>query len=147
MDESGVQFSIGPLFIFMHKKTTEFSFVLKKSKHGVGVFAMHNIKAETYLRVFGDENNPNDVAIIRKKKDIPEFFWQYCVDYGETMECPSDFGCMEVGWFINHSKKPNIYIREKEFYALRDILAGEEITTDYKLLGESEEEREEYYKK
>lgn len=62
------------------------------------------------------------------------------------MKCPSDFGRMEVGWFINHSKNPNAYLREKEFYASRDILAGEEITTDYNLLGEPEEEREDYYK-
>lgn len=58
----------------MHNKTTEFSFVLKKSKHGVGVFAMHDIAKETFLRLFGDENNPNDVSVIRKKKDVPEFF-------------------------------------------------------------------------
>lgn len=128
----------------MQNKTTEFSFVLKKSEYGVGVFATHNIKSDTYLRVFGDEDNPNDVSVVRKKEDVPEFFRSYCVDRGETMECPKDFGCMEVGWFINHSKTPNAYIRNREFYALRDISTDEEITIDYNSL--PEEVKEDYYK-
>lgn len=130
----------------MQNKTTEFSFTLKSSNHEVGVFAVHDIKAEIFLRVFGDENNPNDVSIVRKKEDIPEFFRQFCVDRGNTMECPKDFGCMEVGWFINHSKTPNAYIRDKEYFALRDISAGEEITIDYNYLREPEEAKEYYYK-
>jgi len=129
----------------MQSKTTEFSFVLKNSDYGVGVFAVHDIKADTYLRVFGDEDNPNDVSIVRKKEDVPEFFRSYCVDRGETMECPSDFGCMEIGWFINHSKSPSSYVRDREFYALRDILAGEEITTDYNSLREPKEAKKDYY--
>lgn len=130
----------------MQNKTTEFSFVLKNSDHGVGVFAFHDIRANTYLRVFGDENNPHNVSIVRKKEAVPEFFRSYCVDRGETMECPSDFGCMEVGWFINHSKNPNVYVRNREFYALRDILAGEEITIDYNFLKEPREAKDDYYK-
>lgn len=130
----------------MQDKTTEFSFILKPSNHGVGVFVVHDIKAETYLRVFGDEDNPIDVAIIRKKEDVPEFFRQYCDDRGDTLICPKDFGCMEIGWFINHSKTPNACKREdKEFYALRDIFAGEELLIDYNTLGEPEEVKEDYY--
>lgn len=130
----------------MQDKTTEFSFVLKNSKHGVGVFSTHDIQAGTYLRLFGDEKSPNDVSVVRKKKDVPELFRAYCVDRGETMDCPRDFGCMEVGWFINHSKIPNAYVRDREFYALRNILVGEEITMDYNFLNEPEETRENYYK-
>jgi len=131
----------------MQNKTTEFSFVLKTSGHGIGVFAAHDIEAKTFLRVFGDENNSNDVSVVRKKEDIPEFFRQYCVDRSSTMECPKDFGCMEIGWLINHSKTPNSYIFNKEYYALRDISAGEEITIDYNSLNEPEKSRKDYYKK
>ncbi|OGD24006.1 hypothetical protein A2Z10_02065 [Candidatus Azambacteria bacterium RBG_16_47_10] len=131
----------------MESKTTEFSFILKASDHGVGVFVVHGIKAETFLRVFGDENNPSDVSIVRKKEDVPEFFRQYCVDRGDVMGCPKDFGCMEVGWFINHSKIPSAHVRDREYYALRDILAGEEITIDYNSLNEPEETKKDYYKK
>lgn len=38
-------------------KTDEFSFILKPSEYGIGVFATHNIKKDTYLRLFGKEKN------------------------------------------------------------------------------------------
>jgi SET domain-containing protein len=130
----------------MQNKTDEFSFAIKKSEHGVGVFAVHDIEAGTYLRLFGDEDNPDDVHVIRKKEDVPEYFRQYCVDKGDgTMMCPNDFGCMEIGWHLNHSRTPNAYQRDYEYYALRDIEAGEEITIDYNDLGEPEGSKEEYY--
>ena len=44
-------------------KTTEFSFILKPAKHGIGVFATHNIKIKTFLRLFGDKNNYNYYAL------------------------------------------------------------------------------------
>jgi SET domain-containing protein len=130
----------------MQSKTTEFSFVLKNSSNGIGVFAVHDIKAGTYLRIFGDEDNEGDVSVVRKKEDVPDFFKSYCVDRGDTMMCPKDFGCMEVGWHINHSKTPNANHFNYEFFALRDIKAGEEITIDYNTLEESEEAKEEFYK-
>ncbi len=130
----------------MQNKTTEFSFILKPAKHGIGVFATHDIKAETYLRLFGDETEIADVSVVRKKKDVPEFFRQYCVDKDNTLRCPKDFGCMEVGWHLNHSKTPNAYHRNYDYYALSDIKAGEEITIDYNTLKEPEEVKEDYYK-
>ena len=130
----------------MQSKTTEFSFVLKNSEHGIGVFAVHDIKAGTYLRVFGAEEDEGDVSVVRKKEDVPEFFRTYCVDRGDTMMCPKDFGCMEIGWHINHSKTPNAHHQNYEFFALRDIKAGEEITIDYNTLEESEDAKEDYYK-
>jgi len=130
----------------MRNKTDEFSFVLKPSEHGVGVFATHDIKAGTYLRIFGDEGAPVDVAVIRKKEDVPESFRKYCVDRGDILECPKDFGCMEIGWLLNHSGTPNAYHKNYEYHALRDIKVGEEITIDYNSLNEPEENKEEYYK-
>ncbi len=131
----------------MQNKTTEFSFILKTTEHGIGVFAVHDIKAETYLRLFGDEKNEkNDVSVIRKKEGVPKFFQQFCVSRGDTLRCPKDFGCMEVGWYLNHSKTPNAYHKNYEYYAIRDIKAGEEITIDYNILEEPKEAKENYYK-
>jgi SET domain-containing protein len=130
----------------MQDKTTEFSFILKPTEHGVGVFAAHDIKAGTYLRLFGNEADEGvDVSIIRKKEDVPEIFRQYCVDRGDLMRCPSDFGCMEMGWHLNHSKNPNAYHKDYQYFASRDILAGEEIAIDYNSLEESDEAKEDYY--
>jgi SET domain-containing protein len=129
----------------MQDKTTEFSFILKPVKHGVGVFAVHDIRTGTYLRLFRDENEPR-VAVIRKKEDVHEFFRQYCVDRGDDLNCPKDFGRMEIGWYLNHSKTPNAYHKNYNYYALRDIKADEEITIDYNSLEESENVKEEFYK-
>ncbi len=131
----------------MQDKTTEFSFILKPSEYGVGVFAVHNIKAETYLRLFGDEENEQtDVSVIRNKKNVPKFFQQWCLDRGNELLCPKDFGCMEMGWYMNHSKTPNAHHRNYNYYALRDIKAGEEITIDYNTLEEPENTKEDFYK-
>lgn len=126
-------------------KTTEFSFILKPSENGIGVFAAHDIKAGTYLRFFGGETESTDVSVVRKKEDVPEFFRQYCVDRGDTLRCPRDFGCMEIGWHLNHSKAPNAYHHNYDYYALRDIKAGEEILIDYNTLEEPKEAKEDYY--
>jgi len=109
-------------------------------------FAVHDIKAGTYLRLFGGETETTDVLVLRNKENVPEFFRQYCIDRSETLLCPKDFGCMEVGWYLNHSKTPNAYHRNYNFYALRDIKAGEEITVNYNTLEEPEEAKEDYYK-
>ena len=79
------------------------------------------------MRLFREEAEPL-IAIDRSKEDIPELFRQYCVERGTTMHCPKDFGHMEIGWYMNHSKKPNAHHRNYNYYASRDIPAGEEIT-------------------
>lgn len=125
----------------MKDKTTEFSFMLKPAGHGVGVFATQDIKKDTYLRLFGKE----DTAITRKREEVPALFREYCIDRKSSLLCPKDFGCMEVGWYLNHSSNPNAYHSNYYYYALRDIKKGEEITIDYNALGEPEEFREDYY--
>ena len=42
-------------------KTSEFSFILKPSKYGVGVFAAHDIKKGTFLRLFGNDEHPEEM--------------------------------------------------------------------------------------
>jgi|SRR3989338_10137824 len=125
-----------------NNKTDEFSFVLKPSKHGVGVYAVHNIPNGAHLRLFVDEKNR---IMTRKlsKKDIPRSFWGYCIDRDKALICPSDFGAMPIGWYINHSSEPNAKPgknpnrhRYYRWYASRDIKAGEEITIDYNNLEE-----------
>lgn len=128
------------------KNTSEFSFVLKPSAHGVGVFAAHNIQNGAHLRLFGDNDTSNLGPTTRIKKDVPEQFHEYCMDRGETLFCPKDFGCMHVGWYLNHSKNPNA-LRDVNFnwYASRDIHSGEEIVIDYNSLEEPTEAKDAYY--
>lgn len=131
----------------MENKTSEFSFILKPSEHGVGVFAVTDIKKDSHLRLFGDAETIDLRSLVRKKDEVPEIFRTYCMDRGEELICPTDFGHMQVGWYLNHSDSPNTYSdSDYKWYALRDIKAGEEITIDYNSLGEPEEGKESFYK-
>ncbi len=131
----------------MLDKTTEFSFVLKSVKYGIGVFAAHDIKEGAHLRLFGDRENIDLRSIIRSRKDVPEEFRQYCMDRGDKLVCPEDFGQMHVGWYLNHSNNPNTK-RDKDYkwYASQNIKTGEEITINYNSLEEPEEAKEDFYK-
>ncbi len=122
--------------------TNEFSFMLKPSKHGIGVFAVHNIPKDTYLRLFGDIK-PDYRPL--PKEAVPLPFRMYCADRGEMLSCPLDFGVMPVGWYLNHSSVPNAKHSNYEYFAVRDIREGEEITIDYNTLEEPSESREGYY--
>ena len=129
-----------------NKQTNEFSFILKPSEHGVGVFAVHDIKEGTYLRFFGKEKLYENRIRILKEKDVPKLFQDHCMSRGEKLVCPEDFGQMPVGWYLNHSsKKFNAIHRNFNWFASRDIKAGEEILVDYNSLEEPEEAKEDYY--
>lgn len=125
--------------------TNEFSFILKPSQHGIGVFAAHDIKVGTFLRLFGDGKLKNQHRVI-KKKDVPKIFQEYPLDRGDTLWCPPDFGAMPIGWYLNHSGTPNAAHKNYDYYATRDIAGGEEILIDYNTLEEPEGTTEDYYK-
>ena len=74
-------------------KTTEFSFILKPAKCGVGVFTTHNIKVKTFLRLFGGNENKNCLTLMtRDKKNVPKSFQLYCIDRGKKLICPMILG-------------------------------------------------------
>lgn len=130
-------------------ETNEFSFVIKPAMHGVGVFATHDIKAGTLLRVFGEDNPVR----LMKKEEVPEFWRDWCASRADMLICPPDFGYMPIGWYLNHSNNPNAIHDQSEatgkyglWHAARDISAGEEITIDYNALEEPESEKKEYYR-
>ncbi|KKR11632.1 MAG: hypothetical protein UT41_C0008G0005 [Candidatus Wolfebacteria bacterium GW2011_GWC2_39_22] len=128
-------------------KTNEFSFVLKVSAHGIGVFATEDIESGSFLRLFGSdelfEKSEGDTK--RNKKDVPEIFWSNCIDMGDYLICPRDFGNIPVGWYVNHSKAPNAEHGQFNWYASRDISAGEEILIDYNTFNEPETSKEDFY--
>ena len=130
----------------MQDFTNEFSFILKPSKHGVGVFTVHGIKAGTYLQVFSNEERTGQGARRIDKEKVPETLKDYCIDRGDQLACPTDFSAMSIGWYMNHSKTPNAAHKNYRYYAMRDIEAGEEILIDYNTLEESEDAKDDYYK-
>ncbi len=139
---------------------SEFSFVLKPSVlGGLGVFATHNIPANTLILPI-----PFELRVL-KTKDVPQDLLKYCIYLNdEEVVGPERFDRMEIGWFINHSDKPNIMnkavIRNAEslsieqtisdmkirsVYSIKDIKAGDEILVDYNTLNEPEHLKESYY--
>ena len=113
--------------------TTEFSFILRASPHGVGVFAAHAIRKGTGLRLYSDVEG----ALVAKRvrvDDVPGEFVKYCIPCAEEgwVSRPIDFGCMDLVWYLNHSETPNAAPNEYYHYtALNYITAGEEILINY----------------
>jgi uncharacterized protein len=121
----------------LRKETSELSFVLRPSPHdGVGVFCTHGIKKGSRLRLFPGP----DLRLIPNEKQAGDPLLEvFCDRYGiedrHGDRVAHDFGCMEIGWYLNHSETPTAHHDENyDYFASRDIQAGEEITIDYNTL-------------
>ena len=72
-------------------------------------------------------------------REVRRLYEDFCVikDGGKLYGGPKNFNVLTVGWYLNESKTPNVAPDDKfEFYALRDIKVGEELTLDYSTFGE-----------
>lgn len=106
---------------------------LKRSRiQGIGVFALVNIKRGTYLEplLFPKGNT-------QKKKNPSKEEKEYCIKVENRWICPKNFHQMSVGWFLNHSSKPNLAHNNLKWYSIKNIRKGEELTIDYKTVGET----------
>jgi len=115
---------------------------LKPSKlHGVGVFAIKNIKKGTEI-FYGDDE---DIVWIRRSKvgalprEIRRLYDDFCILKADKYGCPRNFNLMTIAWYLNHSTHPNVRCdRNYRFIARRDIRKGEELTVDYRIFNEGE---------
>jgi hypothetical protein len=109
---------------------------------GVGVFSIKKIPKE--INPF-PETRPTQffgvlADLIHNDHDIPDTVKKLVVDM-----CPEEDGSfwfpdyslneLGIGYFINHSKTPNLREEDGDFFALRDIEPGEEMTVDYSTYG------------
>lgn len=105
--------------------------------HGVGVLAVCDIPTGT--DPFLDCNDEH--CFIGKDKvaslppEIRKLYQDFCVEEGGLYYCPVSFNRMDVAWYLNHSKQPNMVFREVRntfgFFTAQDIKTGEELTIDY----------------
>jgi len=117
---------------------------LKQSKiHGVGVFAIKTIPKG--INIFPDTDEGEVVAVPRDAienadPEIKSLYNDFCPIQGDIFWCPKNFNSLTVGWFINESKNPNVRYSNKNdsFYALREIVKGEELTADYMTYSEED---------
>ena len=115
-------------------KVSRVLIILKPSKiHGVGCFTTEDIFEGQYVRVWdGRECVLVDKPLMQYKK----MYSTYCIETSDGYLCPIDWIKMSVGWYLNHSNKPNLQSDNwgDTYYATRKIKAGSELTIDYKKL-------------
>lgn len=108
---------------------------LKPSKiHGVGVFAIRNIKKGTYM--FPEDNQRIRWITEGQLKNLPspltKLYKDFAVIQGKRYGAPWHFDRLTTAWYLNHSKHPNVAIdKQFRFYSLRFIRSGKELTVDY----------------
>ena len=107
-----------------------FKIALDKSRiHGTGCFAMENIPARKKLGSLGgkviSKKQAREIASGKESISLVEL-WN-----GKVIDASREKGVR----FINHSCAPNTFMRtlnfHVEFYTLRKIRKGEELTCDY----------------
>jgi hypothetical protein len=109
--------------------------------HGVGVFAVKNIKKATAIFPGdSDELLWVDSTELPRETSLRKFYEDFAVVKTDAKGNPTRFGCpvhfnrLTMPWYLNDQKtgeKPNVRCDENfEFWALRDIKRGEELTVD-----------------
>jgi hypothetical protein len=107
---------------------------------GIGVFAIRDIPKG--MNIFYGDDDPiewinkdetNDLDV-----EIKKLYNDFSIIKGNEYGCPKNFNLLTISWYLNHSKNPNMACgKDYEFYALRDIKKGEELTIDYETFNES----------
>jgi len=103
--------------------------------HGVGVIAVRDIPAGTAL-FRGESERVRWVsrdAVRRLPPALRALYEDFGMVWGTRIGVPPTLNMLSVGWYLNHSDRPNVEADDDaRFFALRDIRAGEELTADYR---------------
>ncbi|HVK11663.1 MAG TPA: SET domain-containing protein [Gemmataceae bacterium] len=106
---------------------------------GVGVFATAAIPKGTYLRELFDPGETirrltkAEFEALQSPAAVREPFAVWCEE--DACHLPTDPNRMSIGWYMNHSDRPNLAHDEQyDYFTLRDIAAGEELFIDYEAL-------------
>ncbi len=103
--------------------------------HGVGVRAIRDIPAGT--RVFHGESERvawvSRAEVRRLPKALRALYEDFGMVSGEWLGVPPSLNRLSVGWYVNHSDRPNVEAGDDgRFRARRRIRKGEELTADYR---------------
>ena len=111
------------------------------NKGEIGVFAIVKIKKGAYL--FQNENDEmvwiSENKLPSKPKVIRKLYEDFSIIKDKLYGCPPTFNRLTTSWYINHSIKPNVSCdKDYNFFAIREIEPGEELTADYSKYNDSE---------
>jgi hypothetical protein len=103
--------------------------------HGVGVLAIRDIPARTL--VFRGESERvtwvSRAAVRRLPAAIRALYEDFGMVSGDRLGVPPNLNALSVGWYVNHSRRPNLEAGDDgRFRSLRRIRKGEELTADYR---------------
>lgn len=109
--------------------------IARSRTHGVGVRAIRAIPARTL--VFRGESERvvwvSRAAIRRLPAAIRALYEDFGMVWGDRLGVPPSLNGLSVGWYVNHSDRPNVEAGEDgRFRTLRRIRKGEELTADYR---------------
>ena len=123
--------------------TNSFTRLKPSPIHGIGVFAIRHIPKGT--NIFKDDNSEmiwiDKNEANRKSGEIKKLFDDFCVLHKGKYGCPKGFNNLTVSWYLNQPPRghePNVECKnEYDFFAARDIEAGEELTVEYSTYSEA----------
>ncbi|MBI2407354.1 MAG: SET domain-containing protein [Gemmatimonadetes bacterium] len=103
--------------------------------HGVGVLAIRDIPAG--VLVFAGESERvrwvSRAYVRRLPKATRALYEDFGMVAGNMIGVPSSLNMLSVGWYVNHSERPNVEAGDDgRFRTLRRIRKGEELTADYR---------------
>jgi hypothetical protein len=145
LDGVGRSFMDEPLETNPHDKVYTRLRPSKIQKGGIGVFAIRRIKKRTKLfcgdfeeMIWKEERDlPKRPRTIRKLYDDFAVIITDDKDQKTRYGCPINFNRLTPSWYLNSSRKANVRCDQYyNFFALRDIEPGEELTVDYSTYSE-----------
>ena len=92
--------------------------------HGVGVFTTAPIRKGCRLPLFEEQD-------WRLRRKVTGYKRRYSIKGSDGWHGPANFHRMSIGWYTNHSKKPNVAMDGMFATAIRYIPAGTELTLNY----------------
>jgi len=109
--------------------------------HGVGVLAIRDIPRGA--RLFrGEDERVVWVPVTRIRRlpvELRRLYTDFGMAWGARIGVPRTLNMLSVGWYLNHSARPNTRCDEDgRFYALRRIRKGEELTADYRTFSDDD---------
>jgi hypothetical protein len=101
----------------------------------VGVLAIRDIPARTL--VFRGESERvawvTRAAVRRLPAAVRSLYEDFGMVWRDWIGVPPTLNMLSVGWYVNHSDRPNLVADEDgRFRSLRAIRQGEELTADYR---------------